>query len=219
MEATNKEGEPMRRVFFTLAILAFSAFAGNVWIEPGPAGGSTDADYLQYDDGSPSWLTWAGTYRGVWFNTEDFVPGYGGFGLDFSEYWMYHHSSYPWDVSDFYAEVWNGDYMGPLVSLDVTQITALHYAPVFANYSPQLEAESSFWSLEDTEMSAGGWPAMMGDATPPTVDHSYYSDDFFVWEPWSDGVNTGDLLTRVEGDFLNPGVLSNATWGAIKTTF
>jgi hypothetical protein len=208
----------MRRVFLALAVLAFTAFAGNAWIETIPAGGSTDQDYLQYDDGSPSWLTWAGTYRGVWFNTDDFLPGQDGFALDFTEYWMYHHTSYPWDTSDFYAEVWNGDYMGPLVELDSQVVTGLHYTPVYANYSPQIVAEVDFWGIVNTEMSAGGWPALMGDATPPAVDHSYYSDDFIVWEPWSDGTNTGDLLVRCEGDFIL-GALDNVTWGSIKSIF
>jgi len=213
-----KEGEPMRRVFLALAVFAFSAFAGGAWIETIPvATGSTDADYLQYDDGSANWLTWGGMYRGVWFNTEDFVPGMDGFLLDFSEYWMYHHSSYPWDTSDFYAEIWNGDYMSPLVQLDAQTVTAIHYAPVFANYATPIEAEMDFWALENTDMSAGGWPSVLGDATPPAVDHSYFSDDFYVWEPWSDGTNTGDYFIRVEGEFID--ALDIVTWGGIKAIF
>jgi hypothetical protein len=27
---------------------------------------------LRYDDGTACWLTWAGLFRGVWFDVEDF---------------------------------------------------------------------------------------------------------------------------------------------------
>lgn len=211
----------MRRVFLTLAIIAFTAFAGSsIPVPEGyiPGGGSTDADYLQYDDGTSFWLTWAGMYRGVWFNTEDFVPGMSGFALDFSEYWMYHHTDRPWDTSDFYAEIWNGDYMGPLVKLDTQELTGIHYAPVFANYATPIEAESNFWAIENTEMSAGGWPSILADNTEPTVAHSYFSDDFYVWEPWTMPTGEGDFILRVEGEFLDE-ALDNVTWGGIKAVF
>lgn len=211
----------MRRVFLTLAIIAFTAFAGSsIPVPEGyiPGGGSTDAEYLQYDDGSAFWLTWAGMYRGVWFNTDDFVPDKDGFALDFSEYWMYHSTNTdPWDVSDFYAEIWNGDYMSPLVQLDTQMITAIHYAPVFAYYPTPLEAESNFWALENTEMSAGGWPSVLADNTVPAAEHSYFSDDFYVWEPWTSSTGSGDFLIRVEGEFLS--ALDNDTWGGIKAIF
>jgi hypothetical protein len=186
-------------LFFLLSV----CFAGSVRIDPIPVAGSqSDQDYLQYDDGSAQWLSWDGMYRGVWFNTDDFVPSMLGFDLDFTEYWMYHHASYPWDISDFFAEVWDGSISRPLDSLNQTQITAIHYAPVIANYNPQVSAETQFWALENTEMSTGGWPSMLGDGSPPySVDHSYYSADFFIWEPWSDGSLRGDFFIRAEGDF------------------
>jgi hypothetical protein len=210
----------MRRVFAVLALLAFTAFAGDfVYVEGTVAGGNTDQDYLQYDDGTINWLTWAGVYRGTWFNTDDFLPGQAGFATDFTEYWMYHHSSYPWDVSDFYAELWNGDFMAPTTLLDEQVVTALHYAPVFANYSTPIDAESDFWGLEDTEMSAGGWPAILADGTGYTVAcHSYYSEDFFIWEPWSDQTVYGDFFVRAEGVFI-PDALDHDTWAGIKSTF
>ena len=179
--------------------------------------GMDDSSYLQYDDGSPAWMSGSGLYRGVWFNTDDFLPGMSGFLVDFSEYWMYHHPAIPWDIGDFYAEVWNGDYMAPLVQLNSTRVTAVHFAPVYVYYNPPLAAESNFWVFENTELSSNGSPFMMGDSTPPAVDHSFYSDDFFVWEPWSDGTNTGDFLVRCGGEF--PTRLVNLTWGAIKAVF
>ncbi len=207
-----REVMAMNKPLALLLIFFLSGFAGSIRIDPVHAGGSTDQDYLQYDDGSAYWYIWDGQWRGVWFNTDDFIPGMMGFDLSFSEYWFYHHAIYPWDVSDFYAEVWNGDYMTPTVLLDQTQVTAIHYAPCFANYNPQLEAEKDFWGLVNTEMSSGGWPAILGDNTPPSVDHSYYSDDFFVWEPWG----MGDYFVRV-GNF--PSALDNVTWGGIKAIF
>ncbi len=64
------------------------------------AGSGSDV-YLQYDDSTAGWISWGEQCKGVWFNTDDFIPGMTGFALDFSEYWFYHHASYPWDVSDF----------------------------------------------------------------------------------------------------------------------
>ncbi len=205
----------MRRAFIVLAVYAFTAFAANAWIEGIPvAGGGTDQDYLQYDDGFAYWFHWGGSWRGVWFNTDDFMPGMIAFVLDFSEYWFFHHVSYPWDVSDFYAEVWNGDYMTPMALLDQTQVTAIHYTPVYANYSTPVVAGVDFWGLVNTEMSSGGWPSILGDNTAPSVDHSYYSDDFFIWEPWG----IGDYFIRIEGGFIS-GALDNVTWGEIKSSF
>ncbi len=215
MEVTNKEGEPMRRVFIALAVFAFAVFAGNQWIEGIPvAGGSTDQDYLQYDDGTAFWLTWGGQWRGVWFNVVDFNPGGTGYSMDFSEYWFFHHTSYPWDVSDFYAEVWNGDYLTPTALLDQTMVTAIHFTPVYVNFSTPLVCQPDFWGLVNTEMSAGGFPALLGDNTPPAVDHSYFSDDFYVWEPWG----MGDYFVRVDGEIVT-NALDNDTWGAIKSIF
>ncbi|MCK5786924.1 MAG: hypothetical protein KAH54_10265, partial [Candidatus Sabulitectum sp.] len=151
-------------------------------------------------------------YRGVWFNIEDFVPGMSSCAVEQSEFWFYHHASYPWDTSDVYLEIWNGDSMAPTTQLDQTMVTAIHYAPTFACYSPIVEAEANFWGLVNTEMSAGGWPATLGDGTPGV--HSFFSDDFIVWEPWGD---MGDYFVRVFG--WPPWFLGNTTWGSLKATF
>ena len=204
----------------SVSILLLSSFicvAGSVRIDPLPVSGNpSDQNYLQYDDGSAQWLTWAGVYRGVWFNTEDFV----GFAWDpeliFSEYWMYHHSSSPWDISEFYAEIWNGSSAGPDYFIDQTEVTALHYSPAFVYYPQGVFAKYSFWAIENTEMSAGGWPSILGDGSPPAVHHSFYSDDFTLWEPWSDGTSTGDYFIRIEC-YLT--ALTRTSWGSIKTLF
>lgn len=202
--------------FFAISVplIPTICIAGSMSVDIMPIEGSPPAqEYLQYDDGTPEQVFWWGIGRGVWFNTDDFVPGMSGFLLDFTEYWFYHHSSYPWDTCDFYAEVWNGDYITPSECLNSTLTTAVHFGPTFVYYDPPLDAESNFWAIENTCMSSGGWPSILGDDTPPTVNHSYYTDDFFVWEPW----NNGDYLIRCGGEFSSD--LENYTWAGIKATF
>lgn len=175
--------------------------------------GGTD-DMLQYDDGSAHWLTWEGHYRGVWFDTQDFVPGSMGIDLGTSEYWFYHHSSYPWDTSAFYTELWNGNSSGPVTFLDRTEATATHYSAVCVNYPTPIICDRNFWALMETEMSVGGWPSLLGDNTPNTVDHSFFLNDEFVWEPWvMTGSVASDYFIRVKDA---PFMLGSESWGAIK---
>jgi len=172
----------------------------------------SNTDCLQYDDGTPGWITWGGVYRGVWFNVNDFYPEAVGTLIYQSEFWFYHHASYPWDTCDVYLEVWNGDLAGPTTLLDRTLATATHYSPVFVPYIPPLEAETEFCLLVNTELSAGCWPGIIGDGTPGT--HSFYGDDFTVWEPW--GV-MGDYFIRV---YIDANLeLSQTSWGSLKLVF
>ena len=200
----------MKKAIAILAVLSLAAFAGQIVIDLPVA--ENDADWLEYDDGTAAWLTWGGMYRGAWFNVEDFVPGATGASIEQSQFWFYHHSSYPWDTSDVYLEIWNGDAMGPTAQLDQTMVTALHYTPVGATYATPLIAEANFWALANTEMSAGGWPAVLGDGTAGV--HSFFSDDFIVWEPWGD---MGDYFISVYADPIM--ALGNSTWGSVKATF
>jgi hypothetical protein len=167
----------------------------------------TDELY-QYDDGSAYWLSWDGLYRGVWFHVSDFVPGAPGGCLYQMEYWFYHHSSYPWDTASFYAELYNGDAGSPVTQLDQTSLTAGHFAPCYVDYAGGITVGPDFWGLINTEMSAGGWPSLLGDNTPnPTGnDHSFYSDDFIVWIPW------------VPEDSGGIG-LEQETWGSVKVLY
>ena len=202
----------MKRVYFLLAAVAAVGFASNAALDRTIPAGGTD-DLLQYDDGSAYWLTWGGTYRGTWFDLEDFQPGAGGWNAEQSEYWFYHHTSYPWDTASFYAELWDGDVSMPATQLDQTSVTAIHYSPCYASYAPPLACEPQFWQLVTTEMSAGGWPALLGDNTPGSADHSFFSDDFIVWEPWViQGPTSNDYLCRNDG-YVG---LDATTWGAIK---
>ncbi len=208
----------MKKAMAVLAVLSLAAFAGqNVSIEAGVAGNG-DGDWLQYDDGTYNWLTWGGTYRGVWFNIEDFIPGMGDGLLEQSELWFYHHSSYPWDTSDVYIELYNGDAMGPQTQLDQTMVTAIHGAPIYVDYDPMFAVEANFWCLANTEMSAGGWPAILGDNYQGGESHSFFSDDFIVWEPWTINDLACNYFVRVNWN-EDPSAFDNTTWGSLKATF
>ncbi len=141
-------------------------------------------------------------------------PAAPAFNLEQVEYWFYEHSSYPWDTADFYAEVWNGDEMGPLVLLAQESVTALHVCTLLLHLRPRLPEEQNFWCLINTEMSAGGWPSVLGDFSQPgDAGHSFFSDDFIVWEPWGE---MGEYFIRAHGYFL---ALNSTTWGAVKALF
>lgn len=212
----------MKKAIAILAVLSLAAYAGQIAVEMGTVP-EKDADWLVYDDGTFNWLTWGGTYRGVWFNTEDFVPGTIGAEVQQAEMWFYHHASYPWDSSDFYMELWNGDAMGPMMQLDQTMVTALHLAPVYADYDPAMETEQNFWSLANTEMSAGGWPSLLGDDSQGGLwggaAHSLFSDDFIVWEPWVIGAGPCNYFISVYADLIIGGAFDNTSWGSLKTAF
>ena len=113
---------------------------------------------LQYDDGSPYWLTWDGLYRGTWFDPSDFLPVSPGFYCCSTEYWFYHHSSYPWDTSLFLAELWSGTPAGPLTRADRSPVEASHYTAVYAYYPDTILMGQQFWAIVNTELSGGGWP-------------------------------------------------------------
>ena len=138
---------------------------------------------------------------------------------DGTEYWFYHGTSYPWDTSELYLEVWNGDQMGPTTQLDQQMVTVAHYAATAAVYDPCLECGQSFWTMANTEMSDGGWPSILGDNSPDDVNHSFYSDDGIVWEPWVIQGPTANSYEMIAcGPPYGPG-LSKTSWGAIKALY
>lgn len=140
-------------------------------ISPGP-----DWTYA-YDDCTACWMTWSGTSRGVWFEATDF--GWTSLTVDHLEFWFSHDAGYPWDTSSFYADLYDGGPSGPDSLLVRTRLTASQYSPVFADYGPSGQIEvTSWWVVENTELSSGGWPSLLGDGTPNNYGtHSYYSDD------------------------------------------
>jgi len=170
-------------------------------------------DQLSYDDGSPFWLTWSGTYRGVWFGCGDFYSGSMvlGCAIESVEIWFYHHPQYTWDTSDFYFEVYNASPdTGPFYFLSDTMATALHYAPTVISFQDPPLSDVSFSCVVNTIMSSGGWPSLICDSggnftgTP----HSMVSDDAAYWEYWVPGEACSFLVS-----------LERNSWGQLKSLF
>ncbi|MBD3369981.1 hypothetical protein GF402_06435 [Candidatus Fermentibacteria bacterium] len=205
----------MRNALMVTLLMVGVLLSGNLRLDEPILTGSPDG-LLQYDDGTSWWLTWTGTYRGVWFNVEDFGMFYPT-SIYESEMWFYHYGyPYVWDASAFYCEIYSGDQSGPGTELDHTSATATHNAPVIIDHSPTVFVDSDFWVIENTEMSSGGWPSNLGDNTPNSTNHSFYSEDFETWEPWViQGPGANDYFIRC----FNFYALDRATWGSIKTLF
>lgn len=192
---------------------------------PGGIGGGVSTQVLQYDDGTAAWLTWAGTYRGVWFNPYDF--GWPVMtALSQIEYWFFEHASnygLMWDTAEFYSEIWMGAAPAPEEILLRSVVTALHYAPCYHIIETPLEIDSEFWCIVNTEMSSKGSPTIMADGTGygvwPPACRSFYSYDMTYWEPWStpDPSPGGDFLVRAHGQFTWS--LHESTWGSVKSLF
>jgi hypothetical protein len=204
----------MSRSIALLAVLSLVSFAGvgQMAVEPGHA--ASDGDWLQYDNGTYHWYTWGGTYRGTWFDIQDFIPSATSYIVSISELWFYHQSSHPWDTSDVYVELWNGDNMGPTALLDQTIMTAASLSPSYCIYSPSITTLQNFWCLANTELSAGGWPSILGDNSQATIAHSFFSDDFIVWEPWDLG---GACYYLIRVAWLDS--IDRTTWAGLKTSF
>ncbi len=175
------------------------------------------AEWLGYDNGSAIWSSWSGIYRGVWFNLEDFQPGWSS-GLDISqsEMWFFHDAEMPWDASDFYCEVWSGDSNSPTSQLDQVLLTAVHYSPVLANYTVPVHVETNFWALINTELSSGGWPSTISDGAGSSIAHSFYTDDFQNWLPWNPSTGISNYFVAI---LPLPWSLDATTWGALKNVF
>lgn len=206
----------MRTLITMLAVACTMALAGGSSVDLNPLN-RTDSDWLRYDNGTPGWLTYEGIYKGVWFDLEDFVPGWsGGATLLETETWFYHSSQFPWDTSDFYSEIWNGDPQSPLFQLDQTRLTAIHYAPVYAVYSTPVMVNNNFWALANTELSSGGWPSIISDDTNSEVAHSFFTNDFILWEPWIPGDGQSNYFIAVSPALWS---LNATTWGGLKAAF
>jgi len=179
----------------------------------------SDAQLFHYDDGTPFWLTWSGMWRGVWFDMDDFGAGGSSLVCDYTEFWFYHHSSPSWDTCLFCAQLWTGSTGGPETELSETTVVAHHYTACYAVIDPPADAGSSFWVLDVSSFSSGGWPPNLGDGTPqPSASHSFHSDDFELWEPWiiMGEPFANDYLIRAHGLLLD---LDASTWAGIKGLF
>ena len=171
-------------------------------------------DQLSYDDGSPFWLTWSGTYRAVWFGCSDFYSEGGnilGCFIESVDLWFYHHTQYTWDTSDFYLEIWNASpNSGPFYMLSDTMLTALHYAPTSVSFSDPPVSEPSFTCVVNTFISLGGWPSQICDSGDNFTGspHSMVSDDAIYWEYWLPGEACSFLVS-----------LERTSWGELKSLF
>ena len=167
-------------------------------------------DELTYHDGTPYWLSWEGKYRGTWFNVNEFEPTHLGCQIEGAELWFYHHVGYPWDTSDFYLELWEGNTIAPVNQLESNLVTASHYTPVLCSFSSSHWVNSGFWLFINTEMSNGGWPSILGDSGPNFTGsaRSFVSSDFIIWEPWS-SFEASTYLLSLEQD----------SWGQLKSLF
>ncbi len=167
---------------------------------------------LSYHDSNPQWLTWGGTYRGTWFDAEDFVPGTTGCLIESAELWFYQSPNHLWDTSQVYVELWNGGAGGPTELLSRVEVTALlQPSATVVYFDPPVETEPDFWCILNTEFSAGGWPSILADGTPS--GHSLYSDDGLIWEEF----DIGDYFISVCHD--DDSSLQRTTWGGVKAVF
>ncbi|PIE52729.1 hypothetical protein CSA37_04730 [Candidatus Fermentibacteria bacterium] len=179
-----------------------------------------EGDWLQYHDGSPCWFCWEGTWRGTWFNIQDFIPGVSSGWIWQSCAWFYHYGGYPWDTSDFYFEIWNGNAVAPVVQVDRRISTASNYSPVYVDWV-DCAVEQNFWCIVNTELSAGGWPSIVSDGNNPdssAVVHSFLSDDFIVWEPLNMN-GPCNYMTALIFKSYPPSLLQGTTWGSLKAVF
>lgn len=196
---------------FILVMAALIGGAAPVSLEP-----VSDA-YLQYDNGTPNWVYWSGTYRGVWFNTEDFYPWPCFISVESIELWFYHHSSYPWDTSTTEIQLWTGNQSSPVSIIDAVEATAIHYAPIYVSMSPTPYVPSNFWTIQSTvPYSTGGWPSPLldaGEATGPV--HSFYFDTDMMPIPMTLGGKYTNYFFRISTSTS----LERLTWGSLKTVF
>lgn len=208
------------RTMCLCVLIAFSTIYGStsdgdfliraeVWHYTGPP---LPPDILSYDDGCPSWITWAGTYRAVWFGLSDFytAPYPYNTQLFSSEMWFYHLSEFPWDTSEFSCELWSGDEGYPICEIASVSGIAQQYSAVTCQFNEQPYVPEVFWIILNTEQSTGGWPSNISDGTIPSsgTDHSYFSNDFIIWEPWT-----------IQGSTCYPMKLESQSWGSLKNLF
>ncbi len=185
-----------------------SAFLGLVVFVTGVFAGQL----LQYDDGTATWFSFDGKYRGVAFDVGHFNPDASGFDLNTVEYWFYNSGIPLWDTDQFYAEVWEGGVGGPVGLLATQTVTALHFSPCYLQLSDPLTTGTGFWCLVNTELSANGSPSLLGDDVTDH-DRSLFSSNMTSWTAWT----LGDYLVRADGEFFFS--LETGSWAAIKALF
>ena len=200
-------------------LIALSVSAGFCGEMVAPLRAPAADDILQYDDGTVWWVTWEGLYRGTWFHTADFYAEPCEFTLAAAEFWFYQQPGCSWDTDQFIAEIYNGAESGPGELLYDTTVTAYHMTGTIIEFPDSIHVQPDFWLLENTQLSAGGWPSIAADGTPNSKSHSFFSDDFSVWEPWIVGGDMAcDYLIRAHGAPVGLS-LQSESWGGIKALF
>ena len=87
---------------------------------------------------------------------------------------------------------------------------------MYADFIPDPYADANFWVVVNTEMSSERYPSLIADGTSPYIHHSFYSDDFIIWEPWHEGTSYGDFFIRA---YVGWDTIHRTTWGSLKATF
>lgn len=207
-------------MFMTAAMALFMispAISNVVSAEEEPLTQGQDWEWITYCNGTPAWVSWGGTYRGTWFDLEDFWPGAQGGFVSQANVWFYHSPSNPWDTSQISLELWTGGSQGPSSMVTSETMTAAHMIPCPMIFDPPISVPNQFWCVFSTEMSAGGWPSMLVDNASEPIPHSFFSDDLVIWEPWSAGGGYANyfiyLLMEVDS------ALERMSWAGLKTVF
>jgi hypothetical protein len=147
----------------------------------------------------------------VWFHLDDFDPDATGYSISGIEFWF----GNPSEPVPVMVALYDGLFGGDLLAQESMMSSQATW-----EFDPPIEAGMDWSVVVDTELSPGGWPAILGDGTPNTQygSHSFYSDDFVVWEPWIiQGPDANDYLIRTFGEPLLG--LDGRTWGDIKVLF
>ena len=169
---------------------------------------------LQYDDGTPQWLCRADVYRGTWFHVQDFLDGSSSFLLSGVELWLYLPEGYS---GTFTLSVHSGGSGGPDEVLYDTTLAAEQLIETLVQFPDSIEVCDNFWIVVSPFESYLEWPGILGDGTPNSVSHSFYSMDMVNWEPWTvQGPAANDYLVRAVGVTQEGQVLLQDTWGAVK---
>ncbi|PIE51951.1 hypothetical protein CSA37_09240 [Candidatus Fermentibacteria bacterium] len=195
-----------------IVLAAAYLFADGSFEKPAYGESEDSLEWLSYCNGTPEWVIWEGTWRGTWFNLEDFYSGSTEGSVQQASLWFYHYSSYPWDTSDITVELWSGDVSGPELLLDSRVMTASHMTPCFVTYDPQIEVPGNFWCLLCPEFSSGGWPSMITDNAQNEFPHSFTASG-----PLINGSGYCNYFIYLLMGLNNS--LEVNSWGRLKTVF
>jgi hypothetical protein len=209
----------MRILTFTFFILCSAAFAVEGYAIDYPVEPPGTDYYLQYDDGSASWIFGGYGYYATWFDVEDFIPGGCNFDCEYSEWWFYHQPMNPWDTDQIVVELWEGDVSGPVTQLTSDTIYATHLYSSIVYYTPSVLTSPQFWLCANTQIfSANGLPAVLYDGSENFTGsaHSFLQDGLSFIPATAGGVEVNAFF-RANGEIANS--FESESWAAIKGLF